>query len=269
MVSYFTHGVTLAYRSYGSGPKALIALHGFGRTGEDFSVLEKTIGTAYTIHAFDLHFHGQSPSYPQRSEEPFTPGEMAVFFSAFADELKLEKISILGYSLGGRVALNLLEQMPERIERAFLTAPDGLKTRPWYRALASSGFGRWAYRRFVERPAGPVMIIDLLGATRLMSLKMHRFLKGQTDGRAKRMLLRDVWLSYRLIEPDLETVAMNAKKFEIPIHLIFGERDSVIKPSLGPNLRKYAPDMISQTELPFGHVLITPELGEAMRDMVR
>lgn len=267
MVSYFTHGVTLAYRTYGSGPEALVALHGFGRTGEDFSVLEETLGVAYTIHAFDLHFHGHSPSYPQRAEEPFAPSEMAVFFSAFADELKVEKVSILGYSLGGRIALILVEQMPERIERAFLAAPDGLKTRPWYRTLASSGFGRWAYRSFVERPALPLMIIDLLGATRLMGQKMHRFLKDQTNSRRKRMLIRDVWLSYRLIEPDLKTVAKNAKKFAIPIHLIFGDRDRVIKPSLGPNLRNHAPDMISQTELPFGHVLITPELGVAMKEL--
>lgn len=267
LVSFFTHGVTLAYRTYGSGPKMLVALHGFGRTGEDFDVLAKLLGDLYTIYAFDLHFHGQSPSYPHRADQPFMPQEIAVFFSTFADDRLVEKFSILGYSLGGRIALNLVEQIPARIERTFLVAPDGLKTKPWYRRLAGSGLGRWAYRRFVEQPSGPFMAIDILGATRLISQKMHRFLKGQTDSRAKRMLLRDVWLSYRSIEPDLETVAKNATQFGIPIHLIFGERDSVIKTSLGANLRKYAPEMISQMELPFGHVLITPELGAAIREL--
>jgi len=268
LINFFTHGVTLAYRTYGSGPKMLVALHGFGRTGEDFAILEPSLGARYTIHAFDLHFHGKSPSYPHRAETPFTPHEIAVFYSAFADEMNVEKFSLLGYSLGGRIALNLVEQIPERIERTFLVAPDGLKTKPWYRRLAGSGPGRWAYRRFVEQPAGPLMIIDVLGVTRLISQKMHRFLKGQTDSRAKRMLLRDVWLSYRSIEPDLGTVAHNASKFGIPIQLIFGERDSVIKPILGRNLSIYAPDMISQIELPFGHVLITPELGVAILEIV-
>ena len=150
---YFTHGPTLAYRTYGHGPLAVLAFHGFGRTGEDFHILEKTLGERCTLYAFDLHFHGQSPSYPHRADEPFTPKELATYFAAFADELKAEKVVLLGYSLGGRMVLTLLEQMPERVDRAFLVAPDGLRTRPWYRGLAASGVGRWAYKRFVEHPA--------------------------------------------------------------------------------------------------------------------
>jgi len=94
---------------------------------------------------------------------------------------------------------------------------------------------------------------------------MHRFLMGQTDSRAKRTLVRDVWLSYRLIEPDLAQVAANAKAHAIPVHLFFGTHDSVIRPAFGQRLRHHAPDRITQQELPFGHVLLTPELGQAIR----
>ena len=62
---------------------------------------------------------------------------------------------------------------------------------------------------------------------------MHRFLKGQTDSRAKRMLLRDVWLSYRLIEPDLGPRGPMAQEHGVPVHLFFGTMDSVIKPNFG------------------------------------
>ncbi len=54
IVSYFTHGLTLAYRSYGMGPMPIVAFHGFGRTGEDFAVLAPWLGEHYTLHAFDL-----------------------------------------------------------------------------------------------------------------------------------------------------------------------------------------------------------------------
>jgi pimeloyl-ACP methyl ester carboxylesterase len=265
LLSYFTHGPTLAYRSYGHGPVMVLAFHGFGRTGEDFRVLEKELGEQCTIHAFDLHFHGKSPSYPERADQPFTPRELAVFFSAFADQLGVPKVTILGYSLGGRIALCLLEAMPARIERVFLAAPDGLVTRPWYRGLAMSGVGRELYRRFVEKPVVVHGVIDGLRATRLMNERMHRFLKGQTDSKAKRILVRDVWLSYRLIEPDLERVAAQVKAHGIPVHLFFGTHDRVIKPHFGEHLRKHAPDLIDQRELPFGHVLLTTELGAAMR----
>jgi pimeloyl-ACP methyl ester carboxylesterase len=268
---YFTHGPTLAYRTYGQGPLPVLAFHGFGRTGEDFHILERTLGERCTLYAFDLHFHGQSPSYPHRADEPFTPKELATYFAAFADELKAEKVVLLGYSLGGRMVLTLLEQMPERVDRAFLVAPDGLRTRPWYRGLAASGVGRWAYKRFVEHPARIHFVIDALRATRLMNERMHRFLKGQTDSRAKRQLVHDVWLSYRLIEPDLARVAANAEQYRFPVHLIFGTHDRVIRPAQGAALSHHftaGSTLITHDELPFGHVLVTTELGEMLKGLV-
>ncbi len=267
-VQYFTHGPTLAYRTHGHGPVPMLAFHGFGRTGADFHILEGPLGDLCTIHAFDLHFHGQSPGYPHRADEPFTPQELATFFAAFVDGLGHDKVTLLGYSLGGRFVLNLLEQAPQRFDRAFLVAPDGLRTRPWYRGMAASKPGRWAYKRFVEHPGRIHLLIDGLRATRLMNERMHRFLKGQTDSRAKRQLVHDVWLSYRLIEPDLARVAANARQHGIPVHLFFGTFDSVIKPAYGAALQQHAPETISHHELPFGHVLLTRELGEAMRPLV-
>lgn len=261
---YFTHGVTLAYRTYGHGPIAVLAFHGFGRTGEDFAVLTSALGEACTLYAFDLHFHGQSPSYPDRADVPFTPHELAHFFTAFADSIQKDRITLLGYSLGGRIALSLVECMPQRIDRVLLVAPDGLVTRPWYRILATSTFGRALYRRFVEKPILIHGLIDGLRKLRLMNDRRYRFLKGQTDSKRKRILVRDVWLSYRLIEPNLAVVAAKAEEFRIPIHLFFGTHDRVIPPTTGHNLRKFAPDRITQEELPAGHILLTPELGSAI-----
>ncbi len=268
MVQYFTHGPTLAYRTYGHGPLPVLAFHGFGRTGVDFAVLEPELGEHCTLYAFDLHFHGQSPGYPERADMPFTPKELATYFTAFADHLNAPRIGLLGYSLGGRIALSLLEQAPERIERAFLAAPDGLKTRPWYRGLAASRMGRALYKRFVVNPTVTHAIMKSLRALRLMNERMYRFLMGQTDSRAKRQLVHDVWLSYRLIEPDLARVAGNAQRHVIPVHLFFGSNDRVIPPALGESLRKHAPERITQHELPFGHMLLTPELGTAIRELL-
>jgi len=268
-IKFFTHGTTLAYRSFGHGPSPLIALHGFGRTGDDFHVLQAALGDSFTIHAFDLHFHGQSPGYPQRANEPFTAHELAAFFTAFIASIGAERASILGYSLGGRIAMSLMEQMPERIDRLLLVAPDGLKTRPWYRSMAASRVGRWAYKRFVSHPERVHFTMDALRALRLMNERMHRFLKGQTDSRAKRMLVHDVWLSYRGIEPDLRQVGANAESHRIPVHLFFGEFDRVIPPQLGRNLVHHARQHLQQHVLPFGHVLLNVELGAAVSRVVR
>ena len=247
----------------------LLAFHGFGRTGEDFHILEGPLGELCTIYAFDLHFHGASPAYPARADIPFTPKELATFYAAFIDSLGAEKACLLGYSFGGRSVLSLLEQIPERIDTAFLAAPDGLKTLPWYRGLAATRIGRWMYQRFVEHPERIHALVNGLKATRLMNERMHRFLIGQSDNLEKRRLIHDVWLSYRKIEPSLKQVAVNAQEHAIPIHLFFGKFDRVIPAKLGQKLRQHAPENISLDLLPFGHVLVTKDLGEAIARILK
>lgn len=244
----------------------IIAFHGFGRSGEDFSVFAKALGDIATIHAFDLPFHGESPSPSERVIIPFEPNELRDYFTAFADHIQAEKFVLIGYSLGGRVALSLLETMPERIARAILIAPDGLKTKPWYRGLASSAWGRARYTHFIDHPQHVYWIVNAVHGLKLMNDKMRRFILGQTDTREKRLLLHDVWLSFRHIEPDLHAVASNASRLQLPINLIFGAKDSVIRPELAKNFEPLAAQWISTTVVDAGHQLLTAELGMLLRN---
>ncbi len=264
MIRYFTNGHTLAYRSYGRGPVQVLAFHGFGRTGEDFALFEPLLAERCTLHAFDLHFHGESATPGERAHAPFTPLELAAYFNAFADHISADKVALLGYSLGGRIALSLLTTMPGRVARVVLVAPDGLKTRPWYRGLAASRFGRHLYGRFVEDPRRAHAIMNTLHRTGLMRPKLHRFLVGQTDTRPKRQQVHDVWLSYRLIEPDLADVGRVLRERSVPLHLFLGLTDSVIPAHLAEGLRSQAPHQVQVHVLEGGHVLLTPEFAPAL-----
>lgn len=265
----FTHGtLTLHYRSMGSGPVPLIAFHGFGRTGEDFHVFGPALGDHFTIHAFDLPFHGSSPTPPERAERPFTPAELRDFFTAFADHIGARKVMLVGFSLGGRVALSLLGSMPDRIARTVLLAPDGLIPRPWYRRTASSSWGRARYRRFIDRPRRVHGIINALHRLGLLHDKMHRFLISQTDSIHKRRLLHDVWLSFRHIEVDRHALRTMLQAHHLPVDLVFGSYDTVIPPKLGDRLARQAPDTIKVHVLPLGHQLLTAEVGAYLRSMI-
>lgn len=264
--SFFAHdGLTLAYRTYGSGPLPAIAFHGFGRTGTDFGVLAPALGERCTLYAFDLPFHGDSPAPADRVDRPFTPEEWAAFFAAFLDHVGAPRAILLGYSLGGRLALSLLERLPERIGKAFLLAPDGLKHRPWYRGLAGSAWGRRRYARFIDHPRTVHGLVHGLRALRLISDRLHRFIIGQSDTRAARALLRNVWLGFRLIEPDLGRVAADLRRYGIPVQLVFGARDQVIRQALARKLIPLAPAQVQSHLMDAGHVLLTPGLGAWLR----
>lgn len=258
----FTHGFNLHYRTYGNGPIHFVCFHGFSRSGSDFWFLGSSLGRRCTFHAFDLHFHGSSIGDPKRADEPFTPKELADYFSAFADHLGQKRICLLGYSLGGRMVLSLLEQLPDRIDQAFLVAPDGLKMRPWYRGLAASSFGRGMYKRFVDSPEHFHKLVHGLRRINVVNDRMVEFVMRHTSARERRQLLHDVWLSYRLIEPDLRVVAHNLVKFNIKAHLVFGKFDRVIPPELGSQLKLLAPDQVTQEDLSAGHWLLGHPLPE-------
>ncbi|MCB0795089.1 MAG: alpha/beta fold hydrolase [Flavobacteriales bacterium] len=255
-------GVRLAVRRYGRGHRHLIALHGFGRDGSDMAPLAPALGSFYTLHAFDLHFHGASDHPQGRAERPFTPEEFAAHFVAYVDQNGLSQADLLGYSLGGRLVMALVREQPQRFGRAFLVAPDGLTGRPWYRALAGYTAGRYLYRVFIRHAGGFHRMVDVLHAMGAISAKRHRFLIGQTDTTEKRELLHDVWLSYRKLGPGTEVFARTLLQHGKQVDLIIGARDRIIPPTVGDGLVSLAPGCVRKHVRDEGHALLTPELGE-------
>ncbi|MBC7893637.1 MAG: alpha/beta hydrolase, partial [Sphingobacteriaceae bacterium] len=124
MQGIFRHGdsIHLRYRSFGSGPRTLLAFHGMGQSGAAFSSLGTVLGDTFTTYAFDLFFHGESSGLNEPLSKPF----WAELLRRFLAEKKVERFSVAGFSLGGRLALATLETLYDRIDEVILVAPDGL-----------------------------------------------------------------------------------------------------------------------------------------------
>ena len=115
------------YYSYGSGNKALFCLHGYGENGSSFEIFERHLGLTYTIYAIDFPFHGETK---WNEEQAFTAVDLLLIFYSITQ--KNSSFSMLAYSMGGRSAMQLLQDVPEKIERSVLVAPDGLHVNFWY-----------------------------------------------------------------------------------------------------------------------------------------
>lgn len=112
----------LYVRRYGSGPKVMISLHGFGRNGRRMERLALALGKEYTTYAPDLPYHGKSEWVQQR----YTPKGMAAVFNALLRDCEDQPVYLLGHSLGGRVLSNILPLLEHPDIRDFaLVAPDG------------------------------------------------------------------------------------------------------------------------------------------------
>ncbi|MGH2458619.1 MAG: 2-succinyl-6-hydroxy-2,4-cyclohexadiene-1-carboxylate synthase [Chloroflexota bacterium] len=96
----------------GTGPP-LVALHGFTGSAETWAPFRAAFGRQFTLIAIDLLGHGRTecPPDPRRYRMDRTIEDLV----AILDRLGLARVDLLGYSMGGRVALHVAVAAPDRI----------------------------------------------------------------------------------------------------------------------------------------------------------
>src|SRR5215831_2285952 len=115
------------YQIGGKGKKILCCFHGYGESSESFAFLENYLGDEFSLLCIDLPFHGKTE---WNEGTHFTPYELVLIINEILQQFPESgpKIYLMGFSLGGRIALSLFETIPEKIGSLILLAADGLDT---------------------------------------------------------------------------------------------------------------------------------------------
>lgn len=123
------NGEELSYIKLGSGDKNLILIHGNYATSYQYIPLLKDIPLNYTIYAIDLRGFGDSSYYRRiQSLEDF-----ANDIVLFTNLLKIDKFSVIGWSLGGGVAMQLAAILNDKVEKLVLISSTTYKGYPLYK----------------------------------------------------------------------------------------------------------------------------------------
>ena len=117
--------VALNHRITGEGPP-LILLHGLFGSLDNLGGIARRLEDQWQIHALDERNHGSSP-HTDTMDYP----AMAADVIAYMDAQALDKVSLLGHSMGGKVAMQVALQAPERVEKLIVAdiAPVNYKPR--------------------------------------------------------------------------------------------------------------------------------------------
>jgi 2-succinyl-6-hydroxy-2,4-cyclohexadiene-1-carboxylate synthase len=109
--------IELHVERQGGGPPLLL-LHGFTGSAAEWGGLAPRLAPLREVIAVDLIGHGRSsaPADPAR----YTMEHCVVDLLALLDELGHERVELLGYSMGGRVALHLAAAAPGRVRSLIL-----------------------------------------------------------------------------------------------------------------------------------------------------
>ena len=115
------HGYRRAYRMTGGGPPLLL-LHGIGDSSKGWLPLIPALAERYTVIAPDLLGHGGSA----KPRADYSVAAYANGMRDLLDVLGIERVTLVGHSLGGGVAAQFAYQYPGRCERLVLVASGGV-----------------------------------------------------------------------------------------------------------------------------------------------
>ena len=106
------NGLKLYYETHGAG-RPLILLHGGLGSGEMFGPVLPQLAERHQVITPDLQGHGRTADIDRPIDVRLMAGDIA----ALIDHLRLDKPDLVGYSLGGGVALHTAAQYPAKVRR--------------------------------------------------------------------------------------------------------------------------------------------------------
>jgi pimeloyl-ACP methyl ester carboxylesterase len=130
------HGHRMSYRTAGEGPVVLL-IHGITGTSEQWNDVFPLLAEHYTVVAPDLLGHGRSA----KPRGDYSLGAYAVGIRDLLIALGHHRVTVVGHSLGGGIALQFAYEYPVFAERLVVVSSGGLgrEVHPLLRAATLPG----------------------------------------------------------------------------------------------------------------------------------
>ncbi|MEN9685392.1 MAG: hypothetical protein RLZZ28_1178 [Bacteroidota bacterium] len=239
------------YTLAGKGGEWLFCFHGYGENAALFGFLENSLEKDFTLVAIDFPFHGKTE---WKEGLLFEPGLLVQLIQQIKPAHA--KLSILGYSMGGRVALQLVQLIPESINKLLLIAPDGLHSNQWQLFATQSSIGNYFFKRVMHNPALLLHTMDALGKIGLYDQRLLKFVHFYLDDATERKRLYQRWTTLRQFSVHQPLLQKLIAVHQIPLTLVFGKHDRVILSKHGWKFQQSAPGLIKVIEIEAGHQLL-------------
>lgn len=247
----------VAYKTYGKGDETLVVFHGFGHVKEELEFLNQHLSTKFRVIAVDVPGHGESKlAQNQNFVNPISKEQWKEIMVKMLGNENIKVFHLVGYSLGGRMALLTAEMMKSNVKSLTLFSPDGLHKSPWYRFGNDTLLGRKLLKLALNNVRISVWIIRLMNRLHLIPSEKAKFVLYQLEDKQRLSMVSAVWGALRLCWPNLDQV-FSERDFQTVV--LFGKKDPIIKPTFRKYLSKFEGERVMVLTAPLGHRTLKKE----------
>jgi len=155
MATFIHKGRSIYFREYGRG-EPLLLVHGLGSSGADWGLQLPVLEKRFRVIVPDLPGSGRS----QPPREQYSIAGFASALWALLDQLQLDRVNIVGFSMGGAVGFEMSLQRPDGVQRLGLI-----------NSLATYKLDHWS--KWLEARI-PALLVPLIGMERMARLAAGR-----------------------------------------------------------------------------------------------
>jgi pimeloyl-ACP methyl ester carboxylesterase len=244
-------GLTIHYQD--TGPRdapVLVLLHGFGSSLQTWDVWAAKLELNYRVIRLDLPGFGLTGPSPLHD---YSEANDLATLTHFVDKLGVSSFSVLGHSMGGKMAWGLAAAKPDRVKALVLMAPDGfaqakdIGTKP-YAMPSIMGVIKFSLPKILVRKSIEPAFYD---ASALSDRVVDRYYD----------MLRAPGVRAAILERANQTIYTDPvprlKQITAPTLLVWGEQDQMIPSS---NAQSYA-EVLANSK-----TVLLPKLGHLAQE---
>lgn len=249
----------ICWCQFGNGSQPVICFHGYGENATHFSFLEKNAGQKFSFIAIDLPFHGKTEWNEGLNfcwDDLKNIIEIILAEDTNKQKIVNDKLILLGFSLGGRIALSHYQSICDKIEKVVLLAPDGLKVNLWYWLSTQTWLGNKIFYFTMQNPGWFFGFLKTLNWLGVVNASVFKFVKYYIDNEYARHELYNRWTGLRRLRPDLSKIKSRIVKYQTPFRLVYGRHDRIILSVVGEKFRKGIEQYCTVSIIESGHQVL-------------
>jgi pimeloyl-ACP methyl ester carboxylesterase len=257
------HGHEVAFRRVGSGP-AVLLIHGIAGSAETWEQVLPLLARDHTVVAPDLVGHGESDKPPG----DYSLGAHASALRDLLSVIGFERVTVVGQSFGGGVAMQFAYQFPENCDRLVLVDSGGLgREVSWLLRLLTIPGVEYAlpvlFPTFVrDRGNELIDFFQRAGFRHARAVEGWRAYASLTESENRMAFVRTL---RSVVDPGGQSVSAMDRIYlaaRMPTLIIWGERDNMIPVSHAHAAHEAMPDSRLEIIEGAGHF---PHVEEPLR----